>query len=438
MTVLVPSPRRSLALRSRYIVDFRAADLWKPDGGPAIEGDEITCRTGQIITTSRDGRAFTIDSNGRLGKVPKHAPRIGIFDGEPHLTGEGASTNEVTDSNDFSAGSDWGAGTGFTISAVNSVFLGETAYKHVDDGAGSRVRTQAVGVLSSGAETFSVIVENVDALITTIGLRDEANGWVILATFTWATGAIVEDNSTYGTSESFRAELLSNSGPNGGAVYRISVTGTPVNPANSRQLYLYPSGIAANTKSVIVHHGQHEERPFASSPIITTTGAASRAAETISMPFTVTPAQIVAAGGITIYDRFVEMGTISKTSARRWTISKSDNTDPRFFVGESSGAYSVGHDPATATFSTLAAGPSIGQEVEHLITLTAAGVPQITQYLDGTLDEVASAGTAQALVSPFSDDVLYINSVGTSNVGFSRTQEWRAAFGIQTIGAMRS
>src|SRR5690606_29621558 len=96
------------------------------------------------------------------------------------------------------------------------------------------------------------------------------------------------------------ARKLASAGPNGGPVYRLMVTGTGT-AGDQRLIVVYPSGTSQNTQTAIIHHVQHEVGAVATSPIVTTTAAVTRAADVLTFPWLHAPQ------AMTGYLRFVEL-----------------------------------------------------------------------------------------------------------------------------------
>src|SRR5690606_24562614 len=107
-----------------------------------------------------------------------------------------------------------------------------------------------------------------------------------------------------------RATRLASSGPNGGPVYLIMVTGTGT-AGNQRRIVVYPSGTTQNTQTAIIHHVQHEVGAVATSPIVTMTAPVTRAADVLTFPWSHPPQ------AMTGYLRFVELGAVAMTGASR-------------------------------------------------------------------------------------------------------------------------
>jgi len=178
-------------------------------------------------------------------------PRIGP-DG---LVLEPSFTNLLSGSFALDATTDnWTINGGWTISAVNSLFVGESAYLHVNDNAGvDRLRGQTTGTLSATPETVIVVYEEVDATQMDFGLRDNTTSqWVALTRFDFSTTTSTDTKA--GSDHMHGAVKLADIGPNGGRVWFLWSTATPANSGNTRKIFVYPvDRDLSNSESAILH-----------------------------------------------------------------------------------------------------------------------------------------------------------------------------------------
>lgn len=275
------------------------------------------------VTFSRASDAWMTGRDGRLRKVASHRPRVEWLDLDgdgaretPALRLEPGRTNALADSSRFAAaGTAWGGANGFTIEAATSIIDGQTAYRHTNLGSATSLnRSQFTGSFTGAADTFWCLIENVDADVSEWGIYDgTAKAFVVRGIFNWSTGAA---NVTVG-SGSVLADKLADVGPNGGALYLLAVIGAGTS-GNERWGFIYPTGIAQNTKTVILHHAQMEASiRVPTTPIVTDASARTRAADSLSCEWLHRPqAQ-------TVYLRGVERGnaTIASFSFALWGIS---------------------------------------------------------------------------------------------------------------------
>lgn len=106
--------------------------------------------------------------------------------------------------------------------------------------------------------SFSIYVEKGigdTAITTAISIYDgTTSAHAAIATLTWATEVATLTAGT-GTGSSVSALKIADVGPNGGLVYRLSVTTTGIS-GNVCRAYIYPTGITSNTNTVILHDAQ--------------------------------------------------------------------------------------------------------------------------------------------------------------------------------------
>lgn len=199
------------------------------------------------------------------------------------ILGEGARTNLAPRSANFIstlASTFWLGGGGFSsVTPAISVIKDELAYKHTVDGSANRNRNQQVVLANSTAYNVSFIIENVDTATTQFGLFDDTGAnWQGLGTYTWGTDLITTAAGTIVNSSVERLGI----GPNGGKLVRISLTATSDATNTNHSIRIYPGSAAANSNTIIIHHGQLEAGIFPSSPIITTTTSLIRATDNIT------------------------------------------------------------------------------------------------------------------------------------------------------------
>lgn len=204
----------------------------------------------------------------------------------------------------------WSGPTSFTITAVNGTFAGIASHKHTNIGEfGSRSRTQLRILGTSTQHTISLIVENVDAVTTDFGLYDRtSDSFRAFGRFTWATGAISAIGGTL--DNSFVDDL--GTGPNGGALRRISIVVTTHATNTLYETFIYPTGAGLNTLSAILHHAQLEPGAFPTSPIISAGSTVTRAADVFGPPLAAFPWN----GGVGTY----EVDGVSETPTNNGTI----------------------------------------------------------------------------------------------------------------------
>ncbi|MGE8366988.1 phage head spike fiber domain-containing protein [Cupriavidus sp.] len=240
-----------------------------------------------LVTFARASARWRFSSGGLLVQDAANVPSL---DYDPitlaprGLLVEEARTNLLLSS---MYGGSVGVGPYYDITLVNSLIAGQQARKFVMKGAGgpNSPSTGGFQFTSTGAMCAWSIVEadpgSVAGAITrlvfykTSGAPGVWGGINLDLTTGVATLASGSGTVTYGVTK------LSNSGPNGGAVYLIW---TATTNAGGETLNAYPYAITDGTasgtgKSVIVHHHQMEAGAYPSSVIVTTSAQATRAAD---------------------------------------------------------------------------------------------------------------------------------------------------------------
>jgi hypothetical protein len=158
------------------------------------------------------------------------------------------------------------------------------------------------------------------------------------------------------------------------------------------------------TPGASIQRLQVESGSFASSYIATAGATASRAADSLSVPFTHAPQPM------TVYARVVEGGTTqTDASPRLWQIGGGSR---RFRIEAGSSVYLVAvNNGASLSVVQAASSPSLGDAVELRAVLQMSGVVTLGQSINGGAEAVvSSAANASAVPSTWDASALYINS----------------------------
>lgn len=393
---------------------------------PREEAPEVFTRSGTGLYVARGGQLLSAAAN---------VPRISYLDIEgdgeiddPAWLLEGAGTNLCLQSENF--GTTWVAGGTPTRSAAAHTASGVTLDLIGDDDAGGTEwydqnitftgdATKAVSVhMKEGAIPATTQVDMTDTTAVLVRLR---------ATVSWS-GGVPTVTMLVGTHTG--TELLA------GGVYRFLFAAPSVVAANTNQLRILPAILPGNIGNVYAGGFQAENAPVATSYIRTTTVAVTRGAEVAYLPFARPPQ------AMTIYARFAARGLLSVSGARLLHIGLTGaSTDPRLYIGESSGFFRVGHDNGTAEVtSTLAAAPSFGQMVELRAVLNADGSVQIHQSIAAAAEVSASASSAPSggLADAWAGERLYLAAdPAGGNGGFASFVALKIASGVYSLADMR-
>jgi len=139
---------------------------------------------------------------------------------------------------------------------------------------------------------------------------------------------------------------------------------------------------------------------------------------------------------MSLYVRFVEMGTITIASAYVLYIGNASV----FLEIDSTGTFyraQYNNGISAAVNSTLAAAPTVGQRVELLLTLTAGGIITLSQSINEGAISTAASGAARVLPSVWGATTLWVNSFSTAGVGFNAFRNIEIMGGVQTMQVMR-
>lgn len=141
------------------------------------------------------------------------------------------------------------------------------------------------------------------------------------------------------------------------------------------------------------------------------------------------------------YCRFVEMGTILVNDKRLWAIENAASADPRLIVYVVGGTYRahITNSFGGAAECVMATGPSVGDRVEFLLTLSVSGVTvtmQTSQSINGGAITTSTTGSI-TIAQAWATTALSLNSNGTSGVGWNAFRNFEIAQGVRTMQQMR-
>lgn len=287
-------------------------------------------------------------------------------------------TNLLASSCDVTNNLYWGGFADFNITDVASCIAGQVAKRLNNKGlVVSRSVVQNAGTFTAGVNDVAwAIVENVDADVTVLGIRDTSTpGWVGLVSFDWATKAMTV---TAGSGVVYGAIEL----PNGRWILWLTAAG--ITTGTNRAVLIYPTGTTQNTKTSIIHHVQLEPaRVRPSSIIVTTTAGLSRLAENITAPWghRLQP--------MTLYVKGVDAGLgVSTSTPRLLQIDWGSNTAPRVLLYSTATAVSLfGLDSGgSLRTSSLASGMAYGQAFEQRGYFDATGSARVGLTLDAGVE----------------------------------------------------
>lgn len=223
-----------------------------------------------------------------------------------------------------------------------------------------------------------------------------------------------------------------------------------------RCILIYDSSNGGSTPSVVVRMGSGSETSsysgdaasgiyvwgnqfevdgaVSSSYMPTDTATTTRNSDTLPFPFPPRPQ------AMTVYARFIEMGTVLVSGSRVLHIGGSLFSDaPRFLLQELNGGYAVRHDNGTTNqvVAITSPVPSVGDTVELVAHLNVDGSVKLQQSVNSGLVATSTETGAATLHPAWASSLLYLNSGGTSNYGFAAFRNIAIHRGVQTIDTMR-
>jgi len=234
------------------------------------------------VTVTRNGGdnvARTLDPySGKFEHVPEDTPRV--YGDDQSLLVEAASrTNHVNYSADYTQ---W-VNDGTTINFASSILGGQnaTSYQIINNGSQSDSIQAQAGSFSSSMEVVWAILEEGNSTSYEVGARD-TNNFNTIGGFIYdlQNGNIFPTGAS--NTISVNKRTITNNGPNGGKVVLCVARYDPTDGINvsgaGREAQHFPD-TNGNSGNAIVHQTQIEEAPNASSPIVTTSSAKTRAGD---------------------------------------------------------------------------------------------------------------------------------------------------------------
>ncbi len=296
---------------------------------------------------------------------------------------ESQRTNSALGSCVFGGGTYYTVGGTLTVgAAATSIINGQTANLITASGG---YLTQTIGTfVNAQLDCPQIFVEQGTCTVSQVTVYDGTAAAVLgTVTYTWATGVV----TTSGTVTSAWANLRPGVGPNGGAVVQLWLTtaGTSTGTGkagNARALRVYPAGASGTGVTAYLHYiGFEANATYPSSPIVTTNATVTRNADsaTITLPASVTPAAIDAAGGLTVYAKVARpwhadaTGALGKTPAFYKLGTVAAGSLDGLFSNGSRGLSARVYDGATPSqpSAALPAG-SVLEEVAQFKNMTTA------------------------------------------------------------------
>jgi hypothetical protein len=286
----------------------------------------------------------------------------------------------------------------------------------------NRARTQTFGTFVNGqTDCFYVIVENTNAVTTSIGIFDgTASAFVNLVDFTWST-------KTVATSAGSGAKGVIALG-NGRYLVWVAATGTAAGTGaagNVRQGFCYVTGATQNGFITTLHHAQFEANAsYPTTPIVTVGSTLARSTDVMFGAF------LAAIQAVTVYDNFVWLGG---TMFKQW----------RYGTGSAylqwavmNGTQTLTHyDGSTTANASRAVALTAGDLVELRGVTGATGTMQLN---------IATNSGAESSSAP-SAALAYVAAAGSPQIDFAAGSDFsivqkalRIATGSQSLASMQT
>ena len=408
------------------ILAFLGGTCW-PQFGTVTRRTTVPRRGGEESpeTFSRTGAVGTYGSGiGSVHTAEASTPRayFGDLDGdgirEAYAVLEASRTNLVVRSEAFDNASWTKVRSSITANnqtAPDGLATGDTLVEDATASATHYVRTGNISVTSSGTISVSAFCRaNVRSWVAFLVVETSTSTNLFQGYFDLANG-VVGTTSTGGTGTIVGTYMDPHSRPSGATFpwYRCKMVGTVgafstvhfwIKLATGDGLDTYTGD---GTSGCAVWGGQLEDAGGVSSYIPTAASSVTRNADLLTVPFYATPQ------AMQVYASRIEDDLSSDGRVVR--IGSTGDTDPRFLIQQITNGtvYRAFHDTGSNSVESQATlSPSLGDRVEVLATLNADGSVQMAGRTNGGTTTTASASSALALASAWSDAVLTVNATG--------------------------
>lgn len=405
---------------------FRAADGLGANGkliarayGTEVEG--VFTRAGKKAV-SADVGALT---------VAHSVPPLGTVDGEAALVLESAATNLVIRSQEF------GSWTNSAVTVTDNAATAPDGTVTADllttavGGGGSRYQT--VTFTGNASKAFGLWLKPGTATRTMFAIYDATAGaYRHQVRVQWSGGTPTL------TTEAGAGTLFTPEQDPGTGFWRCMATADGVLAANTNRFYVFPHTETADG-TCYMWGAQAEDATALSSYVATEGSTVARVADACYFPFTLTPREM------TVYVRGIERLAANVAPSADSGIlhigSATFATDAKLALYRNSGAagYRTQHDPGTATAtSAIGATATIGDTVELRAVLGSTGTMIAGVSINAGTEATNGPSTAQALATAWAANRLYLNSLGSGNVGAFAFTHVCVALGTKTLDEMRA
>jgi len=392
-------------------------------GGGSMQGFTFTrATTATQVGPGRGLYAATVSGKAMTGWSDMDADG---YRETPVIVIAPARTNLVLQSENF--GTTWTA-VGTPTRSAAAKTCGSVSLDLIGDDSAAAFEgyTQTATFTANAVKAFSVVVAQGSSTSSVLRIEDTTAGATRLrVALTWVAGLPV---ATMVEGVYLGYERLAN------GCFRLHFQTTSITAGNTNSVQVYPATDTAfavgNVGTLYAGAVQAENALYPGPYIPTTTGTVTRNDDTVAVPFTAQPQ------ALTVYVRLTELGAIKDTAINERILVVGGTTGARIRILAVAGFYSAFLDNTAGAnvSSTAAAAPVLGDTVELMATVTAAGVIQLTQAINGVA-VTAAASAAQALDSAFNaQTVSFGETAANAVVAIANAVIVR---GVQTLDAMR-
>lgn len=201
--------------------------------------------------------------------------------------------------------------------------------------------------------------------------------------------------------------------------------------ANTNRLRI---AVPASVAGATFYHGgsQLENSSIPSSEIPTTSSTVTRNEDVAYLPLTEPPQPL------TVYVRFIELGTGLDGLTRGVFSLGESNTNSLFVLNDTANFYRVYHRNGTDVIGgPPATQTAYGDLVELRVTLSAAGVVQLHQTINGGTEESGSASNTIAMNPGWDVPRVYLGARGANSAGLAGLTHVAIAKDAQSRETMR-
>ena len=221
----------------------------------------------------------------------------------------------------------------------------------------------------------------------------------------------------------------------------VEITGTNNSTGNtSLGAWIYPARenpfgtVSVATLGTVGIGNVHIElnSSFVSSPIITTSAAGTRAADSYSLPFTVPPQEM------TVYTKFTDEGISRTANARLWAISNGAGTPEFVTFTPADGFYYVEHIPGPVAAVNIPVS-SVGDTWEFGARLLGDGSVDAQRTINGGAETDIAPSVPTPFASAWSGQLCWLNSGGAAAfTGFTAIESFKIVAGARSLDEMRA